>query len=219
MSYTSIFPPLDIPKCNILSYLYPLNRVVSDGPVWIDTDDPRVSLSPRRALSWVRRLGHGLDYLGIRTGEVAMICTPNHIFVPVAYQGIVGSGRIFSGANPMYTQWRWSINCRILKRNCFLCIQVLWKRLLLPRATLDYQKTAFLCFLILPVRPLTASKIGAAWSAARRMQRIGNGTTWLPALLRWLHRSITPLARRVCIKGYTFRIAICRECGTDHVHA
>ena len=33
-----------------------------------------------------------------------MIYTPNHIFVPIAYQGIVGSGRVFSGMNPAYTQ-------------------------------------------------------------------------------------------------------------------
>ncbi|KAJ5697823.1 hypothetical protein N7488_011507 [Penicillium malachiteum] len=54
-------------------------------------------------LSWVRRLGFGLDKLGIGKGEVVLILTPNHLFVPVAYQAIVGSGRIFSGANPSYT--------------------------------------------------------------------------------------------------------------------
>lgn len=32
-----------------------------------------------------------------------MVLTPNHIFVPVAYLGITGAGRIFSGANPVYT--------------------------------------------------------------------------------------------------------------------
>lgn len=32
-----------------------------------------------------------------------MIYTPNHIFVPVAYLGIVGSCRAFSAANPIYT--------------------------------------------------------------------------------------------------------------------
>ena len=32
-----------------------------------------------------------------------MIYTPNHIFVPVAYLGIVGAGYAFSGANPVYT--------------------------------------------------------------------------------------------------------------------
>jgi hypothetical protein len=32
-----------------------------------------------------------------------MIFTPNHIFVPVAYLGIVSAGAAFSGANPAYT--------------------------------------------------------------------------------------------------------------------
>jgi hypothetical protein len=41
--------------------------------------------------------------MGSKPDEVVMIFTPNHIFVPVAYLGIVGSKRIFSGANPAYT--------------------------------------------------------------------------------------------------------------------
>lgn len=105
MAYSSVFPPLDIPRSNILSYLYPPNQTVSNQPIWIDANDPNNSLSPRQMLSWVRRLGYGLDRLGVGKGEVVMIYTPNHIFVPVAYQGIVGSGRIFSGANPIYTQF------------------------------------------------------------------------------------------------------------------
>ena len=32
-----------------------------------------------------------------------IIYTPNHIFVPAAYLGIVGGGRAFSAANPIYT--------------------------------------------------------------------------------------------------------------------
>jgi len=32
-----------------------------------------------------------------------MVYTTNHTFVPAAYMGIVGSGRIFSGLNPAYT--------------------------------------------------------------------------------------------------------------------
>lgn len=103
MLYQSIYPSLDIPKTNILSYLYPANQTVSDKPIWIDAENPQNSLSPRRILSWVRGLGCGLNKLGVGKGEVVMILTPNHIFVPVAYQGIVGSGRIFSGANPSYT--------------------------------------------------------------------------------------------------------------------
>ena len=36
-------------------------------------------------------------------GKVVVIYTPNHIFMPVAYLGIVGAGYAFSGANPAYT--------------------------------------------------------------------------------------------------------------------
>lgn len=52
---------------------------------------------------WIKRLALGLDRLGVKHGEVVMIYTPNHIFVPAAYLGIVGSSRAFSGANPIYT--------------------------------------------------------------------------------------------------------------------
>ncbi|KAK0262445.1 hypothetical protein LTS09_003156 [Friedmanniomyces endolithicus] len=40
---------------------------------------------------------------GIKHGDIVMIYTPNTIFVPVAYLGIVGSSRAFSAANPIYT--------------------------------------------------------------------------------------------------------------------
>lgn len=103
MLYSSVFPRLDLPSTNILTYLYPPNQTVSDKPIWIDARNPTHSLSPRQMLSWVRRLAMGLDKLGVGKGEVVMILTPNHLYVPVAYQGIVGSGRIFSGANPAYT--------------------------------------------------------------------------------------------------------------------
>lgn len=53
--------------------------------------------------TWVRRIAVGLDKLGVAPETVVMIYTPNHVFVPAAYLGIVGSGRIFSGTNPAYT--------------------------------------------------------------------------------------------------------------------
>ena len=68
----------------------------------------------------------GLDRLGVKKGDVLMMVSPNHIFVPIAYLGTVGSGRIFSGANPLYTvdgrersssivMWR---SCAGLKLDC-----------------------------------------------------------------------------------------------------
>ncbi|KAB5584715.1 4-coumarate-CoA ligase [Coniochaeta sp. 2T2.1] len=103
MVYKSPYPLLDIPETNILSYLFPPGQEVLDEDIWIDSRDPSRRLSPKGALEWVKRLAFGLERLGLKKGDVAMILTPNHIFVPVAYLGIVGAGLIFSGANPSYT--------------------------------------------------------------------------------------------------------------------
>jgi 4-coumarate--CoA ligase len=103
MTYSSPFPKLDIPKVDILTYLFPENEKPHTTPLWIDSRDPNLSLSPAQVLQWVKRLGFGLERTGIKKGEVVMIFTPNHIFVPVAYLGIVGAGYAFSGCNPIYT--------------------------------------------------------------------------------------------------------------------
>ena len=103
MPHKSKFPLLDIPRCNILSYLYPTNRPISTKPQWIDAADPSNSLSPAQMLSWIKRLAVGLDQLGVKKDAVVMVFTPNHIFVPMVYLGAAGSGRAFSGANPAYT--------------------------------------------------------------------------------------------------------------------
>ncbi|KAL8728898.1 MAG: hypothetical protein Q9181_005187 [Wetmoreana brouardii] len=103
MPFKSTFPLVDIPKCNILSYLFPENQELSDTPIWIDSSNTQKHLTPRQLLQWVKRLALGLDKLSIERGQRVLTFTSNHIFVPVAYLGVVGSGRVFSGANPSYT--------------------------------------------------------------------------------------------------------------------
>lgn len=103
MPFSSPFPALEIPKCNLLEYLFPKGTAPTNTPIWIDSKDTSQYLTPKTLLQWTKRLALGLDRIGSRQGEVVMILTPNHIFVPVAYLGIVGSKRIFSGANPAYT--------------------------------------------------------------------------------------------------------------------
>ncbi|KAH0489406.1 hypothetical protein TgHK011_009838 [Trichoderma gracile] len=103
MPIKSLYEPLDIPQTNVLTYLFGNGATLSHEPIWFDAKDPSRSLSPHQLVQWIRRLGLGLQRLGVRRGDVVMICTPNHIFVPVAYLGITGSGCIFSGANPVFT--------------------------------------------------------------------------------------------------------------------
>lgn len=102
MPFSSPFQ-IDIPQTNVLTYLFPPGESLSDAPNWIDAQDESLSLSMRQMYQWSKRLAVGLDRLGVRPGEVVLIYSPNHIFVPAAYFGIVGSERIFSGMNPLYT--------------------------------------------------------------------------------------------------------------------
>lgn len=103
MVIRSPYQDLKIPEQDILTYLFGSEKSLSETPLWINAASPDTYLSLRTGLQWIKRLAIGLDKLGVKKGEVLMIVSPNHIFVPVAYLGAVGSGRIFSGANPLYT--------------------------------------------------------------------------------------------------------------------
>ena len=103
MVIPSPYPDLAIPEQDILSYIFGAGDSLSENPLWIDAASPDVYLSLRSGLEWIKRLAIGLDNLGLKTGDVVLTVSPNHIFMPVVYLGAVGSGRIFSGANPSYT--------------------------------------------------------------------------------------------------------------------
>lgn len=103
MPFSSPWPDLDIPKCNILSFLFPPDKPISTKPLWIDAADPSDSLSAAQMLGWIKRFAVGLDKIGIAKGEAVMVFTPNHLYVPMAYLAAAGSGRYFTGANPAYT--------------------------------------------------------------------------------------------------------------------
>jgi len=93
---------LDIPKTDVLSYVFPEGKEPLDKPIWIDASSTSNALSPKQVLYWVKRLGVGLDKLGIKQNEAVMMYSGNHIFVPVLYFGVAGSGRVFTGCNPAY---------------------------------------------------------------------------------------------------------------------
>ena len=97
------YPSIDIPELDVLTYLFGNGEDLSEEPLWVNAADSNEYLSARTGLQWIKRLAIGLDKLGVKKGEVVMIVTPNNIFVPVAYLGVVGSGRIFTGVNPLYT--------------------------------------------------------------------------------------------------------------------
>lgn len=135
MVVTSRFPDLDIPQTDVASYLFSQSAARQDEPIWLDAESPSKNVTPARLKALVSRLGLGMQRKSIMPGDVCLICSPNHIMVPVAYLGIIAYGAIFSGVNPAYTvdgefapplslstaQWhdsvlnveyqRWSFNC------------------------------------------------------------------------------------------------------------
>lgn len=131
MVIRSPYPDLEIPEQDILTYLFGSGDSLSDNPLWINATSPDTYLSLRSGLQWIKRLALGLDKLGVKKGDVLMIVSPNHIFVPIAYLGAVGSGRIFSGANPLYTaDGREDLRCH---GSCYRdCMQVSNPALLTP---------------------------------------------------------------------------------------
>lgn len=93
--------PLDIPECNLLSFLFPDNDTGQEI-LWTDAEDDRKSLSGEAALLLVKRVAQGLDNLDIPPGSSIMLISPNHIYVPILYLAAAGSGRIYTAANPTY---------------------------------------------------------------------------------------------------------------------
>ena len=105
MPFKSKFPDLDIPETNILNIVFPKNDPIDPNkPIWSDSDDPKNHITKKQALHSIKKFAIALDHLNVKPQQTVMIFTPNHINVPIVYMGIVGSRRIFSGANPVYTQ-------------------------------------------------------------------------------------------------------------------
>ncbi|KAL8688569.1 MAG: hypothetical protein Q9224_004850 [Gallowayella concinna] len=103
MPFRSPFPDVEIPKTNVFSYLFPEYTAASTAPLWIDAKHTSENITTEELLQWVKRLGVGFDRLGIKKGDVILVHSPNHVFLPVIYLAIIATGRIFSGANPVYT--------------------------------------------------------------------------------------------------------------------
>ncbi|KAH8706022.1 hypothetical protein BGW36DRAFT_422545 [Talaromyces proteolyticus] len=103
MPLKSPFPDLTIPEKNLISHVFPEHRQPSTTHQWVDANDPVHTLSSAQALCWAKRFASGLDREQVSQQTTILLISPNNIFLPAVFYGIVGSGRIFSGASPAYT--------------------------------------------------------------------------------------------------------------------
>lgn len=104
MVYKSKFK-IKLPETDLLTYLFDSapGTETSDKPIWLDAADPSRSISKRDALAYIKRFALGLERLGIHPGDVVLMFTPNHIFVPIAYLGTIAHGATFTGAGTAST--------------------------------------------------------------------------------------------------------------------
>jgi 4-coumarate--CoA ligase len=103
MPQRSPYPSLDIPKCNILTYLFGNTTSLPTKPLWISASNPTHNLSLSSMLTYVKRFAMGLDRLRIPQSRAIMVFCPNNLYVPMVYLAAAGSKRYFTGANPNYT--------------------------------------------------------------------------------------------------------------------
>ncbi|KAH8817160.1 4-coumarate-CoA ligase [Xylogone sp. PMI_703] len=106
MIHKSPLPSVTIPEKSVLDRVFtsasPSHKLSTD-PLWIDADDDSNYASLHSAREWVKRLGCGLQKRGLGKGDVVLVFTPNHIFVPIGFLGALASGAAFSGSNPSFT--------------------------------------------------------------------------------------------------------------------
>jgi 4-coumarate--CoA ligase len=166
---------IDISATDILSYVYPEGKDPYDQPIWIDADDTQKSLSPKQALGWIKRLGLGLDNLKIGQGEVVMMFSTNHIFCPVAYLGVAGSGRVFSGTNPAYTVGEIAFQITNTGAKIILVDPALLDNLLKAADQVGFPHDKIYLFLDEPCQPQRGIK---DWSSFLPTQRDAENWQW-----------------------------------------
>lgn len=109
--YTSIMVfrsrwTVDIPECSLPTYIFktPEEPVSKTFHTFVDADRPDTHyLTTFEFRLYAQRLAAGLKKAGFQDGERVLVFSPNTLFYPVVFMGVIMAGGIFTGANPTYT--------------------------------------------------------------------------------------------------------------------
>ena len=95
---------ISIPDQHLSSLIFtsPTHPLDNEKPLYIDLDNTSISLTLHAYRIWSQRLAAGLVKHGLKSGERVLLFTPNSIAFPIAFQGIIMAGGIYTGANPTY---------------------------------------------------------------------------------------------------------------------
>ncbi|OCB89395.1 acetyl-CoA synthetase-like protein [Sanghuangporus baumii] len=92
MIFTSPRPPFNVPKKDILSYMFVEDdwKHGWEKQLYIDAEDPSQFVTAGQLLSLTKRIGRGLrECAGVRTGDVVLLSATNSVDIPALMLGIM----------------------------------------------------------------------------------------------------------------------------------
>eukprot|EP00253_Pinus_taeda_P032762 PITA_32762 len=126
--FRSLRPPLKLPKhenTDMVSFMF-RNWSSYDHRLALADADSGEKLSFREFKDKVRAVGSGLSQLGIRKGDVVLLFSPNSIYFPLCFFGIVSIGAVATTANPLYTAMEVAKQVKDSKPKLIIIVTELW---------------------------------------------------------------------------------------------
>lgn len=113
---------IEIPKVTLPSLLFTSpTHPLPDVDVFFDAECPEKRLSLNDFRLWSQRFAVGLRHAGLQDGDRVLLFSPNNIFFPVVFMGVIMAGGIFTGANPSYMVREVAHHIRVCEPRFLLC--------------------------------------------------------------------------------------------------
>eukprot|EP00253_Pinus_taeda_P000264 PITA_00264 len=126
--FRSLRPPLKLPKdknTDMVSFMFRDSSSYAHKLALADADSGE-KLSFREFKDKVRAVGSGLSQLGIRKGDVVLLFSPNSIYFPLCFFGIVSIGAVATTVNPVYTVMEVAKQAQDSKAKLIITVPELW---------------------------------------------------------------------------------------------
>ncbi|KIW26349.1 uncharacterized protein PV07_09449 [Cladophialophora immunda] len=92
---------VDIPPIDLTTFIFSSgDHEQRSQPQFFDADRPHRCFSLNQAELLVKRLGKGLQNLGLRPNDKVLLYSGNSLYFPILYWGTVAAGCVFTGCSP-----------------------------------------------------------------------------------------------------------------------
>lgn len=92
---------LDVPMVDLPTLIFSSGDAEQRArPQYFDAEHPERWFSLQQAEVLVKRLGMGLQKLGLQPNDKVLLFSTNSLYFPVLYWGVVAAGCVFTGCSP-----------------------------------------------------------------------------------------------------------------------